>query len=534
MDEVSLYKKHFEFHSKLDYVSTINLSRIKEISKRINFASISTDRQVFNNKGNVYHREKDDVAGDYISNLTLDYTIKPKEIGLVYGTISVKTNEEDEKQAHFKQGTFNNYARFIADLISDKVIYSSELDCFVIVKNNQYEVIDETNFKLNYPVEPKNQIDDFLDIMLELYRDHLTLEHNYKIYPYYIAGNDWVYDCQDLEMLKQTLDTNALYAVKYNVDYKDINLDVPKQFYDLVTESDKSKSNLMLVHAYTMYRKMKLVQAEKWFLLKDFGRSGKGLFMVTFDKLLTVNKVNFDSLLSPSFESANEWMNFYGADIAHANETGEITEKMMRILRKIATGETISGRGIGRNAFKFKNNAVLILDTNESVNTGEITANKTRTVKISLKDRPVNETDEERYQIFKPYWDFVQPNGNTSESASVSFLITSFEYLKEIGREFKFNDVTLKHYFSEDELTETQVIMLKVLKEQGFILAGDETLQRLIEEDYKSLKYKNARQDLKKIGVGINKQMKVEGVNTKIHKVENTELFNMALSLLSE
>ena len=47
MDEVSLYKKHFEFHSKLDYVSTINLSRIKEISKRINFASISTDRQVF-------------------------------------------------------------------------------------------------------------------------------------------------------------------------------------------------------------------------------------------------------------------------------------------------------------------------------------------------------------------------------------------------------------------------------------------------------------------------------------------------------
>ncbi len=59
MDEVSLYKKHFEFHSKLDYVSTINLSRIKEISKRINFASISTDRQVFNNKGNVYHREKD-------------------------------------------------------------------------------------------------------------------------------------------------------------------------------------------------------------------------------------------------------------------------------------------------------------------------------------------------------------------------------------------------------------------------------------------------------------------------------------------
>lgn len=114
MDEVSLYKKHFEFHSKLDYVSTINLSRIKEISKRINFASISTDRQVFNNKGNAYHREKDNVAGDYISNLTLDYTIKPKEIGLVYGTVNIKTvdkNGEEEKQSTFKTSHFHNYAR---------------------------------------------------------------------------------------------------------------------------------------------------------------------------------------------------------------------------------------------------------------------------------------------------------------------------------------------------------------------------------------------------------------------------------------
>ena len=83
--------------------------------------------------------------------------------------------------------------------------------------------------------------------------------------------------------------------------------------------------------------------------------------METFEKLLNVNKVNFDSLLSSGFEAANEWLNFYGADIAHANETGEINKSMMRILRKIATGENISGRGIQRNNVKFKNNAVLIL-----------------------------------------------------------------------------------------------------------------------------------------------------------------------------
>ncbi|HHD0882301.1 TPA: phage resistance protein [Staphylococcus aureus] len=537
MDEVSLYKKHFEFHSKLDYVSTINLSRIKEISKRINFASISTDRQVFNNKGNVYHREKDNVAGDYISNLTLDYTIKPKEIGLVYGTVNIKTvdkNGEEEKQSTFKTSHFHNYARFIADLISDRVIYSKQLDCFIIVKNNQYEVIDNTNFALTYPVDNKYYIDDFLDVMLELYREHLNVTHNFKIYPYRIAGNDWVYDCQNLTLTEQKLKSDELYSIKYDVDIKDINLEIPRNFFDLVTDNEKSKNNLMLTHAYTMYRKMKLIQAEKWFLLKYFGRSGKGLFMATFEKLMTVNKVNFDSLISGGFESANEWMNFYGADIAHANETGEITKQMMRILRKIATGETISGRGIGRNAFTFKNNAVLILDTNESVDTGEITANTTRTVKISLKDRPINETDEERYQIFKPYWDYIQPNGNTSVNASVSFLITSLEYLKENGREFKFKDVMLKYYFNEDELTETQITMIRLLSKQGFILAGDETLQRLIEQDYSSLRYKNAKEDMRKIGISINNQKKIDGVNTKVHKVGNIELFNMALELISE
>ncbi|WP_436936952.1 phage resistance protein [Staphylococcus xylosus] len=535
MDETTLYKQHFEFHSKLDYINTTSLSKIKEISKRINFASISSDKQVFNNKGNLYHREKNDI-GDYINNLTLDYIIIPKEIGVIYGIVNTKITEndngEEEKKASFKADTFNNYARFIADLISDKVIYSDELDSFLIVKSNTYEVIDETNFALNYPVDNKHQIDDFLEVMIEMYREHLNIEHGYNILPYTIAGNNWIYDCRNLEFKEKTLNSDELYAKKYDVNESDINLETPRKFYDLVTENEKSKNNLMLVHAYTMYRKMQLIQAEKWMLMKDFGRSGKGLFMTTFDALLQVNKVNFDSLISGGFEASNEWMNFYGADIAHANETGEITKVMMRILRKIATGEVISGRGIGRNSFTFKNNAVLILDTNENVDTGEITANTTRTIKISLKDRPLNETDEERYQIFKPYWDFVQPNGKKSVDAAVSFLITSLEYLKEIGREFKFNDVTLKHYFNEEELTETQVSLLKALSRQNFIFAGDETLQKLIELDYKNLRYKQAKDDMKKIGISINNQKWIDGVNTKVHKVGNPELFNMALELI--
>lgn len=538
MDEVSLYKKHFEFHSNLDYINTANLSRIKEISKRIHFACISNDKQVFDNTGNLYHREKDNIAGDYINNLTLNYTIIPKKLGLIYGKINVKTVEEDngeeKKKASFHADQFTNYARFIADLMADKVIYSTELDKFLFVKSNYYEVIDDTYFALKYPVDNKHQIDDFLEVMTELYRDYMEVNHSYNICPYAFAGNDFIYDVKHLKMTKRPLKENELFALKYDVDHKDIDFETPKKFYEFVTENEKSKNNLMLMHAYVMYRKMELVQAEKWFLMKDFGRSGKGLQMETFNPLLKVNKVNFDSLVSGGFESANEWMNFYGADIAHANETGEITKAMMRILRKIATGEIISGRGIGRNAFTFRNRSVLVLDTNENVDTGDITANTTRTVKISLKDRPIHETDEERYKAFAPYWNFVKPDDTNSVSASVSFLLVSLEYLKSIGGEFNFNDVTLKHYFSEDELTETQVIMLKVLKEQGFILAGDETLQRLIQEDYKSLRYKKAKEDMKKIGVVISNDKKIEGKTYKVHKIGNQELFDMAYKLLEQ
>lgn len=535
MNEVSLYKNHHEFHSKLDYVDTPNLSPIKEISKRINFASISTENQSNENKGNVYHRKKDEFAGDYINNLTLNYTIKPKEVGAVYGTISVKTtmeNGEEDKQAHFKSSPFNNYAKFIIDLISEKVIYSKELDSFIKLKNNQYEIIDNTNFALEYSIDKKYYINDFLDVMLEVYRNHLDTNYQYNIYPYAIAGNDWIYNCRELDFVDKKITSNDYYIIKYDVDRKNINTNLAQQFFDLVSDNERSKNNLMLVHAYTMYRKMKLIQAEKWFLIKDFGRSGKGLFMETFEKLLNVNKVNFDSLLSPGFEAANEWLNFYGADIAHANETGEINKGMMRILRKIATGENISGRGIQRNNVKFKNNAVLILDTNENVDTGEITANRTRTVKIAFKDRPKNETDEERYKVFKPFWDFVKPNGKNSVNASVSFLILSLEYLKQVGREFKFNNVTLKNYYNEDELTDTQILILETLSRQDFIFSGDEILQKTIEEDYKNLRYKKAKEDMKKIGVAINKQKWIEGQNTKVHIVENKELFRMALDLI--
>lgn len=83
-------------------------------------------------------------------------------------------------------------------------------------------------------------------------------------------------------------------------------------------------------------------------------------------------------------------------------------------------------------------------------------------------------------------------------------------------------------------MTETQVNLLKALSRQNFVFAGDETLQKLIEQDYKSLRYKQAKDDMKKIGISINNQKWIDGVNTRVHNVGNPELFNMALDLINE
>lgn len=57
--------------------------------------------------------EKDNVAGDYISNLTLDYTINQKKLGLfMEPSISrLLIKMVKKKNTTFKTSHFHNYAR---------------------------------------------------------------------------------------------------------------------------------------------------------------------------------------------------------------------------------------------------------------------------------------------------------------------------------------------------------------------------------------------------------------------------------------
>jgi hypothetical protein len=534
-DATELFREFQKIRLNLDRVNTPHLSQIKEIVKRVHFADITNDQQVLDNKGDAFYKIYEKDEGAKFNNLTLSYTIAPKKTGLVYGIFKEAPDKDGNKKTIFEYGKFTNYARFLADITAGKVIYSKELKRFVAVQKNAFKLIDETLFSYDYPIEKKQQIPDFLSVLEAIYGQHIKIEtHDYNVQPFSFAGSDWIYDCKSLIMEQRKPAANELFFASYDVAYNELNFEMADNFLNLIADDDNSLNNVSLLHAYVLLRKLKLEPPEHFFILKDFGRTGKGLLMTTFEGVFKVNKVDFDKLMAGGFEASNEWLKFYGADVAHANETDGITAKEMRILRMIATGETKTGREIGKDAVRFKIQSVLALDTNESVDISSITANKSRTVKIAFKDRPKGETDGERHAIFRPYWNFIQPKGEQSLAANLSFLIYSLDYLKKQGGKFKFGSVALKNYRNADELTETQRILVVVIHRDGFILASDPTLAQAVIDDYGSFRYQKAKDDVKKIGVKLNRPKKIEGQVFKVHVIEDRELFFQVVKLLKD
>lgn len=532
-----MYYKFQKIRLNVDKITTPNLSQIKEIIKRVHFANIETKQQILDNKGNAYYKIFETDEAETFYNLTLSYTIEAEKTGVVYGTFEKKEDKDGNVSTIFngkgKINQFNNYARFLADITSGKVIYSKTLKRFVSVLKNAYKLIDETSFNIEYPVDRGSQISDFLNVIEQIFETVINVKtHDYNIFPYSFGGTDWVYNCQKLQLKDKVHCEKDLYFQFFDVAKNDLNLEIVEDYLKLIADSEHSFNNVSLMHAYTLLRKLKLVPPERFFIMKDYGRTGKGLLMLTFDDVFKINKVNFDNLITGGFEANNEWLNFYDTDLAHANETGEITPKQMRIMRKIATAETVSGRGIGKDNFKFGIRAVLIIDTNEAVEIGEITANTSRAVSIAFKDRPDNETDEQRYQIFAPYWEFIRPNSMTSLQANVSFLIYSLNYLKKLNNKFQFDKVILKNYHSIKQLTETQILLSIALNKSDFVLRSDEELTKLIENDYINLRRDKAKDDFKKIGVSWNKSKKIDGKAYRGFAIDDIEKHKQVIDLI--
>ncbi|MDO4679678.1 MAG: phage resistance protein [Aerococcus sp.] len=520
---------------RLEAINTPNLSRIKKIMNRIQFCDITDPQQVARNLGNAYYRVDIKGEGHIFKNLQLDYTITNKKTGVSYGDFNFKKNEDGETSTTFKPRQFHGYGRFIADLIAKKVIYFNGY--FRIVEDHTYTTIKNETALLHYYPVPNNRdhISDFLDVFQQIYAQFTDYNQPYTVHPYALSGRDFLMNFKTRDMrLNQYPTETDLFFQFYDVSYADLDFNRAKNYVEMVSANDKSLKNLLLLHAYIYMRMLDLVPPSKFFIMKDFGRTGKGLFIKSLEGFANIHRVEFDNLVNGSgIEKSNEWANFYGADVVHANETGAITPEQMRILRRIASGESVTGRYIGQNNFKFNISAPLVLDTNEIVDIGQITANRSRAVKIAFKDRPHDETEAERVAIFAPYWDFITSE-KTKVIASLSFLANSLDQLDQDGGRFSFEDTPLPQYYDADDLTDTQKILLFEIHENGYIEANNPTLQMAILQDYGKLSTKRAQQDIKAIGVATNKAKWIDGKTVKVNTIKNKELFNIAYKLVSE
>lgn len=537
LDAEEMTKRLNQLNMQLDKIATPYIAEIRNIINSTYFADIESEQQQLDNLGNVYyHDNPKDHFGKKFKDISLDYIIYPKQLGVFYGSIYEKKDKNGTATTHCKAYPFDNYSRFIADVLSRRVLFSRELGHFIFKDGLRYSIVANENDFYNYYTMNKNRvIRGFLDIFEELFQSYLNQDHGYTIEPYKIAGTDWIIDIETNEIKQEAPMKKHLYFDYYEVPLNDIQPTVAKEYIEMVGGTPNSIHNTMLLHAYVMKRKMHLISPEQWFLFKDFGRTGKGLFFTTFNKVFKVHKIEFGNLIAGAFEAQNEMRNLYGADLAHANETGAINEKQMRFIRKIATGETVTARRIGGDNFTFKVDSVFALDTNEDADIGDMLSNTSRTVMIAFQDRPPKETSKQRHAIFAPYWKFIVDNhGETKLSASLSFLINSIQYLESCGGVFDFEEVTLKHYYSVDQLTDSQLIALVAISELGYVLANDETLQSAIAEDYGSMRFKTARDDFAKIGVANNQAKYIDGKTYKVFAIEDEMLFKEACKLLEE
>lgn len=522
--------------SVIDNVTTPRLAKIKRVLNFMHFAYIKDQEQLELNQANVVlKRSKNSLFTVY--GCEVSYYIENKKTAMVYANFKPKYDEGGELKGYsYTYQNESNYAYFIADLLNEDIIFSKEFDCFLKVDKVQqtFEKIDEAYFKKNYPYTTKQaSIKDFLKVFEEVYRNHITTSHTFTLQRYSFYTNDFIYNVETLTKETRKPLKNELFFAYYDVSENEMNIDLINDFERTVAKDEDTLHNLKLVYAYIIRRKIGLEPPEKFFLFNDTGRTGKGLFILTLSSLLTITQLNLDNLLSKNaFDRNNELVRARWCDVVHINESKEITEKDMRILRPIATNEIMIAREIGSDSFSFKPHCTMIIDTNHTPSIGTMKANTSRTVKLAFKERPKRETDLERHDFFEKYWDYMAINEEANPASSLSFLMDSFNYLKEQGNKIQFKDVEFTGENNNEALNyiynALQDLQENPDDDTPFLLAGDPEIQELLNSCYGLTQDEIARKksDFENRGIELSYPKFIDGKTTKVHRIKNISMFN--------
>nr|UVY04875.1 MAG: bifunctional DNA primase/polymerase [Bacteriophage sp.] len=154
------------------------------------------------------------------------------------------------------------------------------------------------------------------------------------------------------------------------------------------------------------------------------------------------------------FESGNEALKLDGRYWAYDEEGDMLTDKDMGIIKRIATGDTIHARSVGRNSVNVRSQATLVIASNHPLATSNGDANMRRLVPVMFSGRKTP-------QQMQPLADFIDQYGMTPFMLASAMLWADKPLDDDIHRDISFND-------SEQELDERAMWIVNEICENGF------------------------------------------------------------------
>lgn len=409
-----------------------------------------------------------------------------------------------------------------------KLIADYIIGCFAIVDGKIYDVrgdsieeLDSFRLQQKYDLRGTDHVKELL----------LGIHEEFNIRPvramerYIIACNDFLIDVKYSRIINKPPNGRTCYFKRFDINKKDIekSKNIADRFLKMVTNDDNSYFNATLQTWYMMQVASGVRAKTNFFVSKSNVRTGKGLRHIALKSMFDTVPVELDMLNGGSFESSQAWSMFSGGEMALATEQGDIQgNKMERVLKIIATEKSHITRKIGQDISMVTLSAVLCIDTNRTVALSD--EMNGRKVLIQFRDRPEDETDIQREEIFRPFWEaFTDDDKEPLISGCIGFLLNAVELFQKENYQYVWREVEL---INEFELDPVQLQLVQLLQKTDYILRN-EALAIDIQKTYKTTNLFGKA--ISEIGVGAYKK-KVDGEPRQAYKIVNKERFDNIVS----
>lgn len=220
-----------------------------------------------------------------------------------------------------------------------------------------------------------------------------------------------------------------------------------------LTADDASRENLLRMFATPFLEPYKHL----FYVFYGHGGDGKSFLLGRLGDAYQdkANGISIKALNSTSvFESGNEALKLDGRYWVYDEEGDVLTDKDMGIIKRVATGDTIHARSVGRNSVNVRSQATLVIASNHPLATSNGDANMRRLVPVMFAGRKTP-------QQMQPLADFIDKYGMTPFMLASAMLWADKPLDDDIHRDISFND-------SGQELDERAMWIVNEICENGF------------------------------------------------------------------